>query len=262
MDYKKIVCFGFIESISQDRIVQYLNRMYKSAEKDYYTVSEFFDGCTNTIDLLEKIIHDNFPTWQKDKANLLKEWQEVIFYKDHEGTIINHSKDELRKRTIKELQAELKNNKDTYKMLFTFKKNNIDNIKDQGFIRAIKKDENKTKIYISIEDLNTMKKSIEEVRSNLEPKKKKQDKSTNIEPLNFELKANEVVYLFDILQEAGFLLKPKFHEGSYYKKLETLFTANKKPINNATSARDNYLKNDLKNKQIIKDKLIKALEKL
>lgn len=102
-----------------------------------------------------------------------------------------------------------------------------------------------------------IKKQIQEAMLTLQPKKN--TKRSNIEPLNFELNQSEVIYLFDILQAAGFLKQPILHDGSYYRKLETYFTASKIPIKDSEQKRQKYLDKPLKTS--IKNDLIRALEK-
>lgn len=70
-----------------------------------------------------------------------------------------------------------------------------------------------------------------EAKNQLDPHKMKN--KTQIEPLDFDLNQSEVIYLFDILITANLLKTPKAHEGSYWRKLETYFTASGKSIRDA-----------------------------
>ena len=63
-------------------------------------------------------------------------------------------------------------------------------------------------------------------------------------------------------QKAGFLKLPKFHDGSYYRKLEAYFTANKTPIKDAEQKRNKFIDKPLSNSENIKSKLIEALKKM
>lgn len=54
----------------------------------------------------------------------------------------------------------------------------------------------------------------------------------NIEPLDFDLNQSEVIFLFNLLMEANLLKVPEAHNGSYWQKLSTYFTARGKKINN------------------------------
>ena len=116
-------------------------------------------------------------------------------------------------------------------------------------------------LFIALSEKRDWVKIIKEVKEEFEPKKKTR-KSTNITPLDFELKASEIVYLFEILQRANFLVLPKFHDDSYYQKLETFFTAYKKPIKNAVNHRHNSLKGGYENQERIKKKLIEAINSM
>lgn len=80
-------------------------------------------------------------------------------------------------------------------------------------------------------------------------------------PLDFDLNQQEVIWLFDILQEAGFIKEPKFHDGSYYRKIETFFTANGKEIKHPEQKRNKYLENGISTSDALIERLKTALEK-
>lgn len=239
MDYKKIVFFGIVESHSQESRIQYLKRKYKDAEGKHYTVNEFFNGCINAINLYESEISSEIWFWRKDHTDMLKRWEGNNHDPNRKQNAIKKLKEELSKLDVK-----------TYKIKVELSNNNNEIKKTRG--------------YVSNNDLNTMRNSIEEVRSNLEPKKKNKPKPTDIEPLNFELNQSEVIYLFDILQEAGFLYPPKFQDGSYYRKLETYFSAKKTPIKDAEQKRNKFTGDNkpLSTAENIREKLIEAIQKI
>tara|TARA_B110001450_G_scaffold249026_1_gene265892 strand:+ start:1002 stop:1724 length:723 start_codon:yes stop_codon:yes gene_type:complete len=239
MNYKKLIFVSIIDTYSEENKKEFFVRNFRNAEKQNYTIDEFFNGCKNIIDSYYlNIINKRLPIEKAGLTNRIKEWQELEDYHNPK----------TREAKLNDYQNKLNSfNTNTTKIKFE------EYINDNSSNRTVK--------FLCKNDFINTLKALEEAKEELQPKKKK-TKTKNIEPLNFELNANEVVYLFDILQDAGFLARPGHHEGSYYSKLETLFTAKNKSINHATSHRENYLKGGLRSSKEIKSKLIDALNKL
>ena len=243
MDYKRIIFFGIVESHSQENRIQYLKRKYKDAEGEHYTVSEFFNGCINAINLYESEISNEIWYWRKDHTDMLKRWEDN-----------NH--DAIRKQNaIKKLSEKLsKLDVKTYNIKVELSKTNNEIKKTTG--------------YISNNDLNTMRKSIEEVRSNLEPKK--ETKTSIIEPLDFNLNQTDIVHFFDLLADAGVIKEPSdsIHKtpGGFYGKLSQYFTAKGKKINSKSAKtiisnkKNNELKYSTSYYQLLED-LKKTIDK-
>ena len=103
-------------------------------------------------------------------------------------------------------------------------------------------------------------KIINEVRNQHEPKKE-----SELSPINFELHANEIVYLFDILIQAGFIKEPlkTKKEGSYYKKMETYFTSKNNKMKNLEQVRSkNINTKPPSNSEGLKQALIDSINKM
>ena len=233
MNYQRIIFAGFTDLFDQKTLVHYYTRAFKNAEKENYSIEEFFYGCEKAVNSYTKMIESRIPDIKKGLENRLEEWENTRDYHNQE----------------------LKDSR------ITSLKEHINNF-DEGFEKVKIKDyiednsKNQVEKKLCKDDFNKVIKALEEVRQQLEPKK-----PTDIAPLNFNLKANELIYLFDILQDAGFLNIPIKHDGSYYKKIETLFTANKHPINNASQTRDKNLRKSPLNSENIKENLIKAAKR-
>lgn len=92
------------------------------------------------------------------------------------------------------------------------------------------------------------------------------DIKKNFTPLDFNLKPTEVVYLFDVLVQAGFIEEPEKYIGSYWNTLELLFTGKGNPLKNPRNIRNKYLNASIEGKparaDYIKSALIKALNKM
>jgi len=236
MNYKAIVFIGFNEPLSKKNIKDYFKRHYENAKKENYSLDEFFDGCMDAVKTFEGYFDDMY-TKQKFQLehyleNNANPNSELIIHDD----------------VLKRLQDELKN----------LKKEDLE-ISANNHINPYK--DYKIKGLITYSELEHWKTTIEDVRLSLQPKKIK--KPSNIEPLNFELKQAEVIYLFDILQVAGFIFEPKYHDGSYYRKLEAYFTADKLPIKDAEQKRNKFKQGvPLSSAENIKAKLIDAIKKM
>ena len=56
MDYKKIVFEGYLNPVTNKYLKDYFIRQFRHAEKDNYSLDEFFDGCLNVITSFEEQI--------------------------------------------------------------------------------------------------------------------------------------------------------------------------------------------------------------
>ena len=238
MNYKKLIFVSIIDTYSEENKKEFFVRNFRNAEKQNYTIDEFFNGCKNTLnDYYLNIIDKQLPTKKIGIKNRLKEWQELE----------NYDNPELREAKLNQLQNELNSfNINTAKIKFE------EYINDNSSSRTVK--------FLCKNDFINTLKALEEAKEDLQPKKKKA-KPTVTNKLNFELNQSEVIYLFDILIDAGFIMNARDYEGRYYEKLETLFTANKKPINDAGQKRNKFIKDQpLKNAENIKARLIEAIK--
>ena len=74
MDYFEIVLQGYFNDNNREYLSQYFFREYKKAEKEYYEVNEFFDGCLKATEIFEKEINDRI--FKLKKLRLLSEIRE------------------------------------------------------------------------------------------------------------------------------------------------------------------------------------------
>ena len=227
MDCKAIVFDGYVNPSSWNNLKDYFIRQYKNAQKnENYSINEFFDECIEEVVVIEDVFTKKVID---EKKELLQVLEYQIKVNDNDG--------------IKRVKGRLKEVK-----------------REEFTVNLNSYFDNKYKGTLYYEDLQYLKKTIEEARLSFQPKGKA--KPTNIEPLNFDLNQSEVIYLFDILQEATFLLNPSAHSGSYYRKLEKYFTANKTHIKDAEQKRNKFLEKPLSSSQIIKEKLLEAIKKM
>jgi len=238
MNYKEIIKEGFTNPVSRKNIEDYFLRHYKIAEQNNYSINEFFDGCFEVINKFEEKFNDSY---LKEKKNL------IYSIKDNKDRLKNwkHNK--------------ISNIPPTTQEFIDGQENKLNTLNKETFTVTMH-DKTHGRRSLKHGDIEEMKSTINNVKISLQSKKNK--KPSNIEPLNFELNQSEVIFLFDILQEAGFLNKPKFHDGSYYRKLESYFLADKKPIKDAEQKRNKYLENPLSTTKSIKKRLIEAVNKM
>ena len=76
MDYRKIVLEGYNNNDSRQNLDSYFFRQWKNAEKEFYSVKEFFDGCLSQINSFKTNIEvqknqdkGQFESWLRNAKN-------------------------------------------------------------------------------------------------------------------------------------------------------------------------------------------------
>lgn len=218
------ILFGFIKEVNRNNLDSYFKREYEKWKNENYSIREFFDYCFLAIKDFEE--YKNLSA--SDKQFLNDNLEKYSFNKNPFSDKYNINQ----KKSLPENKEHLVN-----------------------FFKSIEKE--KLEQFKALEKID-IRKHLDEIRVGF---KEKNTTSTNdLIPLNFNLRQNEVVKLFEILIEAGLIDAPKFQDGSYYKKLETFFTASNKPIKNARKVNNNNISTPDINFQSLRNKLLKTIE--
>lgn len=212
MNYQRIIFAGFTDLFDQKTLVHYYTRAFKNAEKENYSIEEFFYGCEKAANSYTKMIESRIPDIKKGLENRLEEWENTRDYHNQE----------LKDFRITSLKEHINNFDEGFEKV-KFKDYIEDNSKNQVEKKLCK------------DDFNKVIKALEEVRQQLEPKKKTR-KPTDIAPLNFNLNQTDIIHFFDLLVDSDIIKEPnsvvhRGTKGGFYGKLSNYFTAKGKPIN-------------------------------
>ncbi len=99
-DYKKIILNGYLNQLTKNNLKDYFYREIKKAEKEYYTIKEFIEGCQKALKEWEEGIKYN--TWV-EKHNILKVIETI-----KEGKLKHCNTENEKQEKINKYKKELK----------------------------------------------------------------------------------------------------------------------------------------------------------
>lgn len=105
MDYLNIVLFGYINPTTNNHFQNYLLREFKKAEKENYSIDEFYEGCLKATEYLNK---ENIQRFYKRKNELYQlldmAKDDKLGYKDLKE---NQTKEDYKNELIKSCEKQL-----------------------------------------------------------------------------------------------------------------------------------------------------------
>lgn len=237
-DYFKIVMDGYSNPNTRRNLDSYFFRQFKLAEKENFSFEEFFEGCEDVIYHLHQKMQKSMYKRQHDLAIILG-WRKNGKRGDRDTPKPLTEQDH---KEIKEIRKE------------------YDSLSTKNFpVNLYQYTNNRYQGQLYQADLDVLSVAILKTKNKIQPQKLMPQKP-NILPIDFDLNQSELIYLFDILQEAGFLKKPKFQEGSYYRKIEAFFTAKGVTLKDAEQKRNKILDKGLSTSEEIKKALLEAIK--
>ncbi len=106
MEYIKVVLDGYFNPNTNKNLKNYFYRQFKNAEKEYYEVEEFFEGCLNIIEKFEENLNYQLSK-RKNELYIIRDLAKARKTKYSENDMLGLTYDQRLKKSIEYAEEEL-----------------------------------------------------------------------------------------------------------------------------------------------------------